>query len=176
MIAGIYIAVLAALLGMLYFGMRSYVKLRGKRLVTCPGSGEVVSVEADAIRAVFTGAFGKRRLRLQDCSRWPERRDCGQECLKEIEASPADCLVRTIVGNWYRGKACSLCAKPFGDSDWYAHKPCFMDRERNTFEWATIRPETIPDVLAASKPICWTCHTVETFRRKFPELVVNRDL
>ena len=45
-------------------------------------------------------------LHLKECSRWPERQDCWQDCLQQIKADPENCLVWTIVARWYEGKSC----------------------------------------------------------------------
>jgi hypothetical protein len=42
-------------------------------------------------------------------------------------------------------------------------------------EWGQVLPEHLPAVLAAGRPVCWTCHVTETFRREHPELVVDRN-
>src|SRR5881394_3546466 len=74
-----------------------WLKFRGDRVVRCPENHRPAGVRLDAWHA----ASG---LRLNACSRWPEKSGCGQECLAEIAASPEDCLVRTIAARWYQGK------------------------------------------------------------------------
>ena len=80
-------------------------------------------------------------LNLKDCSRWPEREGCGQECLAQIEKAPHECLVRTIVGDWYRDHACAVCGKSFGEISWSDHKPALMDSERKACQWSEIAPD-----------------------------------
>ena len=96
--------------------LRVYSKFRGTRIITCPETKRAAAVEVDARGAALTSARG--RLSLRDCSRWPERQGCGQECLSQIEAAPADCLLRTILAKWYAGKACVICRKPIPEFDW----------------------------------------------------------
>ena len=36
-------------------------------------------------------------------------------------------------------------------------------------------PEKLPAIPAVYRPVCWTCHVGETFRREHPELVVDRN-
>ena len=108
----VILALLVLGLGYLLFrALRSYFKLRGKRLVTCPENQKPAAVDLDAIHLARDAAFGTPQLRLSECSRWPERQGCGQECLKQIEAAPEGCLVRRIVTDWYAGKACVICGK-----------------------------------------------------------------
>jgi hypothetical protein len=111
---------------------------------------------------------------LRDCSRWPERQGCGQECLKQIELSPDGCLVRHILGGWYEGKNCAICRKPFGEINWADHKPALLSPHGKNVEWAEIRAETVPDVLATHAPVCWNCHIVRTFCQQHPDLVLDR--
>ena len=153
-----------------------YFKFRGPRLVRCPESAETagVEVEVDAKRAAISGVVGIPALRVNSCSRWPERRDCGQDCIAQIESSPEDCLVRTILTRWYEKKSCVYCGTPLGKIDWLGHKPVLMNPDRITFEWQEIRAEKIPEMLATHMPVCWNCHIVETFRRQYPHLVVDR--
>ena len=49
-----------------------------------------------------------------------------------------------------------------------------MTNEGVTVEWSDFRPEALPEVLATHWPVCWDCHIAETFRRKYPKLVVDR--
>ena len=161
-------------LGALYLGFRvfgvRYLRFRGTRVVTCPETEQPA-----AVKVALAATFDEPHLRLKECTRWPERRNCGQECLKQIEAAPEDCLVRTILTKWYQGKSCIYCRKPLGTINWLEHKPALLSPERNTVEWQDLRPETIPGVLATHRPVCWNCHIAETFRREHPELIVDRD-
>jgi len=49
-----------------------------------------------------------------------------------------------------------------------------MDSAGRTFEWHEVRPEKVPESLATHQPVCWNCHIAETFRRQFPQLIVER--
>jgi len=42
----------------------------------------------DEGHAAATTALGDPELRLKGCSHWPEREQCGQECLSQIESAP----------------------------------------------------------------------------------------
>jgi hypothetical protein len=154
--------------------LRSYFKLRGKRLVKCPETEQTEAVELDARRAARETLFGTPRLRLRECSRWPERQNCGQECLGQIEATPEDCLVRNIVERWYSGKVCAYCKRPIHEIEWQGHKPALMDPDRQTVCWDAIPAEKLPEVFNTYLPVCWDCHITETFRRQHPELLTDR--
>lgn len=152
---------------------QAYCKFRGVRLVTCPETAKPTAVEVDAKHAVL-GGIGNLDLRLKSCSRWPERQDCGQDCVAQIEASPEGCLVRTILTSWYEGKSCVYCGTLLGKIDWLKHKPALMSPDHITFEWKEIGAERVPEVLATHMPVCWSCHVIATFRRRYPDLVVDR--
>jgi hypothetical protein len=153
---------------------RAYFRYRGTRIVTCPETERPVAVEADALRAATGAARGQHKVQLKDCTRWPERRNCGQECLTELEASPEGCLLRNILEDWYSGQSCWLCGKQFTEIQWHDHKPGLLDSENKVWEWVDFPPEKLTAVLEAHHPICWDCLIAEEFRRDHPGLVVDR--
>jgi hypothetical protein len=114
-------------------------------------------------------------LRLKGCSRWPERQNCGQECLQQIEIDPQNCLVWNIVSKWYEGKKCVFCHKPIGPLHYLDHPPALIGPDFKTSERQSIRPEQLPEVFSTHPVVCWNCHVAENFRRVHPELVVNRE-
>ena len=172
------VVLLAAVAGFLIYravpAVRTYFAYRGKRLVTCPETHETAAVDVAARKAAAEAFLGNADLRLDQCSRWPERQDCGQECLKQIEADPENCLVWSFVSKWYEGQSCAYCQKPFGPLQHLDHVPALMGSDRKTIEWNQLRPEQLPQVLSTYWPVCWNCHVAETFRRAHPELVVDR--
>jgi hypothetical protein len=171
-------AVVAIAIGLLVFRaiptLGAYFTYRGTRLVTCPETHKTVSVDMAAGKAALTAFLGDEQLRLNRCSRWPEREDCGQECVQQIEADPDNCLVWNIVSQWYQGKNCVVCHKRFGPMKHLDHPPALMTEDHITKEWKDYRPEDLPAVFAAHSPVCWDCHLAETFRREHPDLVVFR--
>ena len=92
------VALIALDVGYLLFrGWHIYSRLRGERLVTCPETQKAAAVDYDTKHLVKEVLFGTPSVRLGECSRWPERQGCGQECLQQIEVSSEGCLVRGIV-------------------------------------------------------------------------------
>jgi hypothetical protein len=170
----IVIVVLAALYFVVPFVARTYLKYRGERVITCPETRKPAAVEVDATHAALTAAFGHPDLHLKACSRWPERQDCGQECLLQIEIGPEDCLVRNILTSWYAGKQCVSCGSQFGEIHWLDHKPALLSPDGKTVEWREVAPEKVPEVLETHFPVCWDCHITETFCREYPEKIVDR--
>jgi hypothetical protein len=153
---------------------RIYLEYRGQRLISCPENHKPAAVRVAAGKAALEATFGTEQLSLSACSRWPEKEGCGQECLAQIEDSPKACLVSTIVNNWYQGKSCAYCHKPFGEIHWHDHPPALVDKERKTLQWNEIPLDQLQEVLSTHVPVCWNCHVAESFRREHPELVVAR--
>ena len=169
-------ALLAVLVGTVLFhifpAVRTYFLYRGKRIVTCPETHLPEAVDVAAGKAAISALFAEPEPRLRHCSRWPERRDCGQECLNQIEADPDNCLVWNIVSNWYEGQKCVYCHKHFGRLHHLDHTPALMGPDHRTIEWDHVRLNQLPELFSSCKPVCWSCHDTETLRQEFPELVV----
>jgi hypothetical protein len=172
-------AALVVVIGVLLFrsipAMQAYCTYRGRRLVRCPETQQTAAVNVAARQAAASALWGNSTLRLDQCSRWPERQNCGQECLQQIEADPDNCLVWNIVSHWYEGQTCALCGKRIGRLKRLDHAPALVDADRMTTEWRSFRPEELPRVFSKYRPVCWDCHVTETFRREHPELVIERD-
>jgi len=155
--------------------LRTYLKFRGKRIVSCPETHEAAAVRIAAGDAALSATLGHEHLKLSACSRWPEKDACGQECLMQIEEAPKACLVSTIVNRWYEGKECAYCHKPFADLHWHDHPPALVSADRKTVQWSDIPAEKLQETMKTHLPVCWNCHVAETFRREHPELVVDRE-
>lgn len=156
--------------------IRSLFRYRGERVITCPETGHAEAVRVKASHAAWTNLIGRKPdLRLDSCTRWPEREDCAQACLSQISDAPDGCLVRNILHSWYAGKECVFCHKAFGTINWTDHRPALLSPSRITYEWSDIAPRDLPEVLATHRPVCWNCHIAETFRREHPELVTDRN-
>jgi hypothetical protein len=153
--------------------VKAYLEFRGTRVVICPEITAPAAVDVDARHATATAIFGEPCLRLSACSRWPEREDCGQECLKQIELAPAACLARTILARFYEGRSCALCGHAFAAIEWSSHKPALMSPGRRTLTWGEVSAEHLSEALGTHLPVCWNCHIAETFRRQHPELVID---
>src|SRR5436190_21508918 len=62
-----------------------FVRFRGRRQVLCPETGGVAIIRIDALHAAVSSAVADPDLQVIDCSRWPERQNCGQECVLRIQ-------------------------------------------------------------------------------------------
>jgi hypothetical protein len=71
------------LLLMSFVGFEFYRRYRRSRAVICPENHRQVAVALDARHAAVTQLAGAPEFRLADCTRWPERGDCGRECLQD---------------------------------------------------------------------------------------------
>ena len=149
-------------------------KYRGKRVITCPENEMPAGVAVDARHAAATALHGATELRLKQCSRWPERQDCGQSCLAQIEHAPEDCLVRNILVRWYEGKNCAWCGQPIGEIHLAERKPALLIADRGSVEWSEVPPEQLPQTLAVAQPLCFTCHIANAMMRQHPELIIDR--
>lgn len=154
--------------------LRTYLKFRGEMVVSCPETHKPAAVRVAAAKAAIEATVGNPQLRLSECSRWPERQACGQECLRQIEEAPKACLVWTIINRWYQGQECVYCHKPFEEIHWHDHPPALLDRDAKTLQWNEVPAEKLQDVLGTHRPVCWNCHIVETFRREHLDSVVDR--
>jgi hypothetical protein len=145
----------------------------GDRVITCPETRSTAVVRLDAGHAAWTDLQGEKNFRLEACSRWPERADCGQECLGQIECAPDGCLVRERLAAWYHGARCVLCGLLIGPLHWYEYRPGLLTPERRAISWEDIRSEDLSASLAADRPICSDCLLAESFREEFPDRVLD---
>lgn len=153
----------------------AWFRLRGRRVITCPESKTVEVVEVDAVKGALQDMFRDRpALNLSSCSRWPERQDCGQECLTQIEGSRDGCLLVSMLAQWYEGKSCAYCNRPFKDISWHEHRPGLRSPKGDLVEWSDFPPQTVFDVLSDHEPVCWDCLVAESFRERYPDLVTDR--
>lgn len=61
----------------------TFSRLRGRRAVTCPETRGPAEIKLDARGAAFWSAFGKRLVRVKNCTLWPRKQECQEQCLKE---------------------------------------------------------------------------------------------
>ena len=171
----IAIALLAAAL---WFGIRWLVrsssKYQGSRLVTCPETKEPAIVEVDALHASLTSTVRLPDIRLENCSRWPLKGQCGQECLTDLDVAPERCLVSGVLMRWYRDKHCVYCNKKFPELHWLDHRPALLNPAGRLVSWNEINVNALQNVLETHSPVCWDCYIAQEFRLDHPDLVVYR--
>lgn len=166
---------LLSLIPFAVLGARTYFRYRGTRVVTCPETKGPAAVRLDIAHAAATAASDKNELRVRTCSRWPERQECGQQCLAEISAAPAECMVKTTLVEWYRGSTCALCGREIGEVHWVEHKPALLTPGRETVEWSEVPAEHLPRILATHQRVCWNCHVSNALRERLPGLAIEHE-
>ena len=154
--------------------VRSSSRFRGSRIVTCPETNKPTIVEVDALHASLTSAVGLPDIRLKDCSRWPIKEQCGQECLMDLDVAPEGCLVSGVLMRWYRDKNCVYCRKAFPELHWVDHRPALLSADGKLLAWNEVQLDQLRNVLESYAPVCWDCYIAQTFRHDHPDLVVIR--
>jgi hypothetical protein len=168
------IAIAAALLCGFRWLVRSFSKYRGSRIVTCPETKKPAIVEVDSLHASLTSTVGLPDIRLEECSRWPIKEQCGQECLIDLDVAPERCLVSGVLMRWYRDKNCVYCRKAFPELHWVDHRPALLTPDGKLMGWNEVNLDRLRNVLETYSPVCWDCYIAQKFRRDHPDLVVFR--
>lgn len=58
-------------------------RYRGRKVVTCPETRDLVEVQLDTGRAAWGAVFGHSIPRVKSCSLWPRKKGCQEECVQE---------------------------------------------------------------------------------------------
>jgi hypothetical protein len=154
--------------------VRSSSRYRGTRIVTCPETKRPAIVEVDALHASLTSTVGLADIRLQDCTRWPIKGQCGQECLMDLDVAPDRCLVSGVLMRWYRDQSCVYCGKAFSEVHWLDHRPALLSPDGKLLTWNAVNMAQLRNVLETHSPVCWDCYIAQDFRLDHPDLVVFR--
>jgi Protein of unknown function (DUF1761) len=129
------------------WGERIFHTYRDGRTVNCPETQAPVSVQFNALRAAWTGLAGPPKLRLADCTRWPERADCGQECIPDaVEAKPAPVQVSLNQVPWRTRRVVHLPVLLAGAAAWVlgmAWHSQYLFRPRWTMALGLSKPQTL---------------------------------
>ena len=70
----------------------AYRRFRRSRALRCPETGTQAEVGIDASRFALTSAIGRPLLSVKNCSLWPEKAGCRQDCLALPEVEMAEPL------------------------------------------------------------------------------------
>lgn len=157
----------------LALSLQSYYRNRGRRSAICPENNQSVDVEVDRWYAFWTAFRGQEHTRLQSCSRWPEKGDCGQECLAQVDPSPEN--VERLMLGWYKGKRCSICTRGITPSDWRRSRLAFLDDNQKLIELRQLNLAELQAALQWLRPLCWTCHQEERTRQAFAPRLLKGD-
>jgi hypothetical protein len=154
--------------------VKNYMELAGERVITCPENGCAAGVKLDAALGATRAVLGEHTVKIAECSRWPEKAGCGQECLAQIEAAPEGCRVRALLTHWYEGKSCARCHKDLSPASWPHNRPALRSPDGHTLAWKDVRAENVPAVLETHQPVCFDCHIVSRLVHEHPDRVVYR--
>jgi hypothetical protein len=155
------------------FSIQSYFRNRGRRTVVCPETHEPVTVEVDNKYAFKTALRGEEHERLHSCSRWPEKGDCGQECLAQVNPSPEN--LERLLQKWYQGKTCAICDRTLTPADWRRSRLALLNEKQKLFELRHMHLDEIPSALDKMAPLCWNCHQEERVRQAEPPRILKGD-
>lgn len=130
-----------------------------KARVLCPETRNPAAVRLDTAHAVQTFFTNVEELRIRDCERWPERADCQQDCLLQVDAKPV--ILERTLAKFYEGKACARCNTALTRNDW-EHGSFAMVNENNVYIPAAQIPlNRMPMALDGYRPLCRICHQAE---------------
>ena len=79
--------ILALLVPLVWSLGGAYSRSRGPRTIVCPEINEGVTIQLDLRHALKMHVTGDLGGKVKECARWPQRKDCGQGCLKQIGAA-----------------------------------------------------------------------------------------
>jgi hypothetical protein len=165
MITAAYFIVIMILATALYFGIRWLVRAcsryRGIKIVACPETGSCAVVEVDTLQASLTSIVGRADIRVESCSRWPMKSQCGQECLATLDVAPGECLVSGSLMSWYRGRNCVYCGNPAEELQWMDHKSA-LQTPRGEVELRTVPVARSSIVIKTHLPVCWNCYIAQS--------------
>jgi len=153
--------------------LQNYYQNRGRQPVICPDSGQPVDVEVDNKFAFWSALRGQEHSRLESCTRWPEKADCGQECLAQIEPSPEN--VERLLTKWYEGKSCAICTRALSPSDWRRSRLAVLNEQQKIFELRDMYLDELQATLQNMRPLCWNCHQEERARQATPARILKGD-
>jgi hypothetical protein len=153
--------------------LQSYFRHRGRRTVVCPENHEPVTVELDNKYSFSTALRGQEHQRLESCSRWPEKGECGQECLAQVDPTPEN--LEKLLQKWYEGKNCTFCERPLSPADWRRGRLALLNEKETLFELRHMHLDDLPSALDHMAPLCWNCHQEERARLAAPARLLKGD-
>ncbi len=172
-----FVEILLALVLVVYAAIAAvaWFRARGTRIVICPETQKPAAVEVNGAHAAVSALWEDSDVRLRQCSRWPEREGCDQACASQIALAPHDTLATAILTRWYAGKSCAICQRAISAPGENAPQPGLYNvASSETLSWQEIPAENLPAVLETHLPVCANCQVAESFRRQFPDLVIDR--
>ena len=153
--------------------LQSYFQNRDRQSAICPENGEPVDIEIDRTYSFWTALRGQEHSRLQSCTLWPEKGDCGQECLAQVDPSPEN--VERLMLGWYQGKMCAICTRAISPADWRRGRLAWLDEQHELVEIRQVNLKQLQLALEQMRPLCWICHQEERVRQAVPPRLLEGD-
>lgn len=155
--------------------LAAWIRLRGTRVVTCPETKKPAAVTIDTGHAAITAVWEKADLTLATCSRWPERRACDQGCVPQIVENGDETRAGTLAAHFFEGKRCAICQSRLEAMHSATLQPGLLNPvTRDVLAWDELPAQDLPEDFKSWQPICPNCTLAESFRRRFPDRVVDR--
>ncbi len=171
----IVLLVLAVLVVYMVIAARTWAHVHGPRVVICPETQKPVAVKVDVGHAITSAVWEKPDLRLTSCTRWPERQDCEQPCVHQIETTPSETSPKTIAAHFFANERCSICTRPIEPPHTMTLQPGFMDPTTHKVQsWQEVAPQDLAEAIATRRPLCANCTIAESFRQRYPDRVTDR--
>jgi hypothetical protein len=163
------------LIGYGAIALTTRLRLRGTRVVVCPETHEPAAVTLDTGHAAVTAVWEKADLRLATCSRWPEREGCDQACVPQIVEGGDETRAKTIAAHFFEGKHCAICQQTLDGVHAGQLQPGLLDPiTMHVLAWDEVPPQELPEDFGSWQAVCPNCTLAESFRRRFPDRVVDR--
>lgn len=90
--------------------------------------------------------------------------------------APHDQATTQLLRRFFDGKDCAICKRAIPPVHRTGLKPGLMDlANHEAWTWDEIPNENLSETLDRQSPICSTCLVAESFRQRFPEMVVDRE-
>lgn len=95
------------------------------------------------------------------------------------DAAPAisrhDHATTELLKRFFDGKECAICKRPIPPVHRTGLKPGLLNpATHETYSWDQIPHENLAAALETQLPLCSGCVVAESFRKRFPDLVVDR--
>jgi hypothetical protein len=173
----LFVLLLITIVLAVYGGIAVYtwLRLRGTRVVTCPETHKPAAVKVDLGHATVTAVWDKPDLKLECCSRWPDRAGCDEACVPLIAEGGDDTRAKTIAAKFFEGKRCAICGHAIDPIHAATLQPGLLHPvTHEVAAWEEIAPQDLPEAFASRRPLCGNCTLAEAFRHRFPDRVVDR--
>ncbi len=92
------ITVLAIVYVLLPVALTTFARFRRQQSLRCPEASREAGLLFDPGRAALSACLGRPSLRVRNCSLWPARRGCGQQCSSLRESDMRE--VRRVRPDW----------------------------------------------------------------------------